>query len=254
MPSRCKLLLCISISIALLYIGISTTMLPVFSQTASSNLVTSAGILDTAQSYITTPPKAHLKHHRATSVIPRRATSTAPIYVITTAAPHRTVIAEASHHAIAIEVPDNSTATATRHSTIATAHNTNGGSSQKRLTPAGSSLLGVSLNLAELGLSEDQKRIIQDSRKFARLKLHELREARKVKVMQLRDMLFNPSSTTAQIKECDAEILHLQDSMDNVNLESLIQLRSILTPEQRAKLASLICDKATSEPVDGRTH
>jgi Spy/CpxP family protein refolding chaperone len=103
---------------------------------------------------------------------------------------------------------------------------------------AGVHVLGVSLDLSSLQLTEDQERKIKDARKFARLKLHELKQAKSEKVEQLKTLLFNPTTTESQIRNCGEEIQRFQASIDNVNLDSLIQLRAILTIEQRNKLAN----------------
>ena len=104
---------------------------------------------------------------------------------------------------------------------------------------AGVHVLGVSLDLSNLQLTEDQERKIKDARKFARLKLHELKQAKSEKVEQLKTLLFDPATAESKIRSCGEEIQRLQTSIDNVNLDSLIQLRAILTPEQRSRLADL---------------
>jgi Spy/CpxP family protein refolding chaperone len=100
-------------------------------------------------------------------------------------------------------------------------------------------MLGVSLNLSQLQLTDDQERKIKDARKFARLKLHELKQAKAEKTAQLKTILFSPAATDVQIRACAEEIRCLQASIDTINLDSLVQLRAILTPEQRSRLAAL---------------
>jgi Spy/CpxP family protein refolding chaperone len=97
-------------------------------------------------------------------------------------------------------------------------------------------MLGVSLDLSELQLTDDQEQRIKDARKFARLKLHELKQVRTEKVTQLKAMLFDPAATDFQIRTCGEEIQQFQACIDKVNLDSLIQLRAILTPEQKSQL------------------
>lgn len=95
---------------------------------------------------------------------------------------------------------------------------------------------GKSLDLTPLGLNEGQKSKIQAMRQQTKLKLRDIQKGLKEKQFNMRNLMFSPDASEAQIRTARRELRSLQDQMDETNLNDLLAIRSMLTPEQRKKL------------------
>ncbi|MBX9569454.1 MAG: Spy/CpxP family protein refolding chaperone [Candidatus Obscuribacterales bacterium] len=95
---------------------------------------------------------------------------------------------------------------------------------------------GKQLDLTPLGLTEPQKTKIQAMRQQTKMKLRDLKKGLSEKQSNMRNLMFSPDATEAQIRGARRELRTLQDQMDETNLNDLLAIRSLLTPEQRKKL------------------
>lgn len=92
------------------------------------------------------------------------------------------------------------------------------------------------LDLTPLGLTEPQKTKIQAMRQQTKLKLRDIKKGVAEKQMNMRNLMFSPDASEAQIRGARRELRTLQDQMDETNLNDLLAIRSLLTPEQKKKL------------------
>lgn len=92
------------------------------------------------------------------------------------------------------------------------------------------------LDLTPLGLSPEQKSKIQQMRELSRPKARELQRTLVTKRAAMRDLIFNPTASEAQIRSTRNELRKTQEQLDDINLNEILHIRSLLTPEQRNKL------------------
>jgi Spy/CpxP family protein refolding chaperone len=59
------------------------------------------------------------------------------------------------------------------------------------------------------------------------------------KQMTLRNMIFSPDATDAQIRATRKEVRRMQDEMEELNLEDLLAIRGVLTAEQKQRLPQI---------------
>jgi Spy/CpxP family protein refolding chaperone len=95
---------------------------------------------------------------------------------------------------------------------------------------------GHRLDLTPLNLTEQQKSRIQSLHEQARGQAKEIRKRLALKQLKLRDLLFSPDATDAQILAARRDMRELQDKMDELNVKDMLAIRGVLTPEQKAKL------------------
>lgn len=95
---------------------------------------------------------------------------------------------------------------------------------------------GHPLDLTPLALSDQQKSKIQAMREQSKLKLKDLKKGLSEKQSNLRNLMFSPDASEAQIRAARREMRGLQDQMDETNLNDLLSIRGMLTPEQKKKL------------------
>lgn len=95
---------------------------------------------------------------------------------------------------------------------------------------------GRSLDLTPLALTEDQKQKVKQMREQTRDKMKEIRKNLTAKQVEMRNLLFNPDVSDAQIRAARVQVRQLQDQMDETNMNDLLSIRSMLTPEQRKRL------------------
>ncbi len=99
---------------------------------------------------------------------------------------------------------------------------------------------GVPLNLHKLGLSDRQKQIIVELRKKDAGRAHTLRQDLREKRLEMRQLMFDPGATEAQIKNKRRELRQMQDQMEEMQIEDFLSLRSVLTPDQRKRLPEIM--------------
>lgn len=101
-----------------------------------------------------------------------------------------------------------------------------------------------SLDLTPLNLSEEQKQRIRQIRTATRERAKDARQLLMQRQMQLRDMLFSPNASEQQIRAARKQLRAAQDELDDLNLNDLLQIRSVLTAEQRQRLPEIAPGRA----------
>lgn len=104
------------------------------------------------------------------------------------------------------------------------------------------------LDLTPLNLTDDQKQRIQNIRKATREQAHQTKRNVMERQMQLRNLLFSADASDNKIRAARRELRDAQDKLDELNLNDMLQIRSILTAEQKQKLPDL----APAQPRGGR--
>ena len=92
------------------------------------------------------------------------------------------------------------------------------------------------LDLTRLGLTEEQKQKIQTMRQQTKAKAKDLRKDLMQRQLDLRNLAFSPTASDAQIRAARKELRKIQDQMDDLNLNDFLQIRGVLTSEQRQHL------------------
>lgn len=98
---------------------------------------------------------------------------------------------------------------------------------------------GHRLDLTSLNLSDEQKQRIKGLRQGNRDRARDVRQALMQKQMQLHSMVFSPDTSDVQIRAMHKEVRRAQDQMEQVNLDYLLSIRSVLTAEQRQRLPQI---------------
>ncbi len=93
--------------------------------------------------------------------------------------------------------------------------------------------------IEQLNLTEDQKQKLSTIRQKYQDRLQSLREQIKTKHQELSNMMAGNASV-AQIRSQHQEILNLREQMGNIRLESMLEMREVLTPEQRTEFSQLM--------------
>lgn len=120
---------------------------------------------------------------------------------------------------------------------------------ERKMFRGGGQLFGRSpLDLSSLNLTEAQKTKIKEVRQQSSPRSRELMKSIQSNRMGLRDMMFDPNMTDAQIKAKRAELRKLQDQSEDLMLNDFLTIRSVLTKEQRAKLPSIKPGAAGGSP------
>lgn len=105
---------------------------------------------------------------------------------------------------------------------------------------AGGRFSGAPINLQKLGLSEEQKQKIRQLRSKNSDKARELRESLKGARLQMRQLMFDPDATEAQIRAKRKQLRQMQDQMEDMQIEDFLSMRSVLSPEQRKRLPEIM--------------
>lgn len=104
----------------------------------------------------------------------------------------------------------------------------------------GRRFMGAPINLQKLGLSEDQKQKIRAMRSKNSDRARDLRQVLKEKRTSMRDLMFDPNASEAQIRAMRRELRKMQDQMEDLQIDDFLSMRSILTPEQRKRLPEIM--------------
>ncbi len=104
----------------------------------------------------------------------------------------------------------------------------------------GRNFLGGPLNFQKLGLSDEQKNTIRDLRSKNAGKARELRTALRDGRTEMRQLLFSPDATEAQIKAKRRALRQMQDQMEEMQIDDFLSMRSVLTAEQRKRLPEIM--------------
>ncbi|MBY0550132.1 MAG: Spy/CpxP family protein refolding chaperone [Candidatus Obscuribacterales bacterium] len=92
------------------------------------------------------------------------------------------------------------------------------------------------IDLTPLNLTEEQKTKIEGMRQQTRTKVKELRRGMMQKQAQMRNLMFSPDASEAQIRSAREELRAIQNQVDETNLNDLLGIRSLLTAEQKKHL------------------
>jgi Spy/CpxP family protein refolding chaperone len=95
------------------------------------------------------------------------------------------------------------------------------------------------LDLTPLNLNEDQKNRIKQIRQSTRERARTTKQSLMQKQLQLRDLLFSADASDAKIRAARKEVRQAQEQLDDLNIEDLLKIRSVLTAEQKQKLPDL---------------
>ena len=95
---------------------------------------------------------------------------------------------------------------------------------------------GRQLDLTPLGLNDEQKEKIRAMREQTKTKVKDIRKDLLTKQEEMRKLMFNPDASEAQIRAASTQVRKLQTQMDDANMNDLLAIRGMLTPEQRKKL------------------
>ncbi len=95
------------------------------------------------------------------------------------------------------------------------------------------------VDLRSLNLTEDQRQKIQAQRQATVESVKQVRSNLRTVRGQLKDMMFDPNATDAQIKLKRHEVRNLQDKMDELLVNDFLKMRSVLTKEQLSHLSEI---------------
>jgi Spy/CpxP family protein refolding chaperone len=98
---------------------------------------------------------------------------------------------------------------------------------------------GHKLDLTPLNLSEEQKTKIKAIRQANRERAKDFRQTLMQKQIALHSLIFSPNATDVQIRAARKEVRKAQDSLEEVGLDDLLQIRGLLTSEQRQRLPQI---------------
>jgi Spy/CpxP family protein refolding chaperone len=90
--------------------------------------------------------------------------------------------------------------------------------------------------LEQLNLSEPQKQQISSIRQKYRGQIEQLQEKARVTQKELFDMMAGTESVSA-IRSKREEAASLREELGNLRFESMLEMREVLTPQQRAQVA-----------------
>lgn len=92
------------------------------------------------------------------------------------------------------------------------------------------------LDLTPLNLTPEQKQKIQEIRKQTGLKTRNLRKLLKEKRGEMRDAMFDPTITDAQLREKHKAVSRLHQKAEEAMFDDFLSIRGLLTPEQKKHL------------------
>lgn len=92
------------------------------------------------------------------------------------------------------------------------------------------------IDLRPLNLSEEQKQKIQTTRQATAESVRQIRTNLKTVRAELKDMMFDPKASDAQIRNKRQEVRALQDKMDELLVNDFLKMRAVLSKEQLSHL------------------
>lgn len=92
------------------------------------------------------------------------------------------------------------------------------------------------LDLTPLNLTPEQKQKIQEIRKQTGIKTRSLRKMLKEKRVEMRDAMFDPEVTDAQLREKHREVSRMHQRAEEAMFDDFLSIRALLTPEQKKHL------------------
>jgi Spy/CpxP family protein refolding chaperone len=92
----------------------------------------------------------------------------------------------------------------------------------------------------QLGLTDAQKNSLEANKQQHRANMERLRQSIKTNRGLLREEIMKPQLDMAKIKELQRTTIYLLAQMEDSKLNSILAVRSILTPEQFTKFINLV--------------
>jgi len=92
----------------------------------------------------------------------------------------------------------------------------------------------------QLNLTDDQKKQLEVNKEQHRAKMQSARQAMKAYKEALQEEIMKPRLDMPKINEIHGQIKALQSQMEDVKLNSILTVRSILTPDQFLKFINLM--------------
>lgn len=92
----------------------------------------------------------------------------------------------------------------------------------------------------QLNLSSEQSEQIQTIQDNARTEHENLHEQLRQAKDQLRSLLASSDATNDQLQQQHQQVQSLKQQLDNQKFETMLQIREVLTPEQRTQMAEEI--------------
>ena len=92
----------------------------------------------------------------------------------------------------------------------------------------------------KLNLSADQKQKMQTVRDRYKEQVSQRMQAVRQARQELETMMSSPTANVSQIREKHRQIMGLRQQLEEVQFESTLAMREVLTPEQRTQLSQLM--------------
>lgn len=95
------------------------------------------------------------------------------------------------------------------------------------------------LDLSALNLTPEQKQKIQEIRKETGNKARDLRKTLRSKRLEMRDLMFDPDVSEAELRKKHKQVASLHEQAENAMFEDFLSIRSLLTPVQKKHLPEI---------------
>jgi len=92
---------------------------------------------------------------------------------------------------------------------------------------------------AELKLTPDQEKQLNETKAAHRTEMAALGQQLKAKRQELKDALANPAATSQSVSAVATQIKALQAQMVDLRIDGIFKIKQILTPEQYQKLQAM---------------
>ena len=102
---------------------------------------------------------------------------------------------------------------------------------------------GIKQLLGQLDLTPEQSQEIEAIQEESRTEKETLRQQMQTKHQEMRS-LFTSDSTTEQLREQHEQLQNLHQQLATNRFETMLQIREVLTPEQRTQIAELMAQRS----------
>jgi protein CpxP len=100
--------------------------------------------------------------------------------------------------------------------------------------------------LQDLNLSKEQIQKIQEIRRQYQERLGQQRQAVRQAQQEFKDLMASKNATSEQIRQKFSQVQTLQQTLSDTRMESLLAIRTVLTTEQRQKMAEFMRKRGNS--------
>ncbi|MEM6503504.1 MAG: Spy/CpxP family protein refolding chaperone [Cyanobacteria bacterium P01_C01_bin.89] len=97
--------------------------------------------------------------------------------------------------------------------------------------------------LRELNLTEAQQTQMQAIKEKYRPQMEQQRAEGKAAKDQMRQLMSNPNTSNDQLRSQHQKLQQLRQSKGNLRFESMLEMRTVLTPEQRQQMAQRMAER-----------